>query len=85
MFNRMDFPLRITIIWTWETQEMSEVLIDTNAVYTSPDECAVLNEDQSLDAGTVLPGFVVPLRGLFSELDRQRTTPPQHQEQEHAS
>ncbi len=52
----------------------------TVAVYTSPDECAVFSEGQSLDAGAVLPGFVVPLRELFSELDRQRTTPPQHQE-----
>jgi Uma2 family endonuclease len=38
-------------------------------VYTSPDQATVLNEDQTLDGGNVLPGFSLPLRQLFAELD----------------
>jgi Uma2 family endonuclease len=41
----------------------------TVTVYTSPDQSAVLREDQTLDSGAVLPGFSLPLRQLFGELD----------------
>jgi Uma2 family endonuclease len=37
----------------------------TVQVYTAIDRSVVLAEDQSLDGGTVLPGFVVPVRNLF--------------------
>ena len=44
----------------------------TVAVFTSADPPdAVLTEDQTLDGGAVLPGFTLPLRELFAELDRQ--------------
>ena len=49
-------------------------LIDPEArtvrVYASPDGFVTLNESATLDGGDVLPGFVLPLRDLFSELDR---------------
>jgi Uma2 family endonuclease len=41
----------------------------TVAVYTSPQHAITLNDSQSLDGGSVLPGFVLPLRQLFAELD----------------
>ncbi len=41
----------------------------TVAVYTSPQHAITLTESQSLDGGAVLPGFVLPLRQLFAELD----------------
>jgi Uma2 family endonuclease len=48
-------------------------LVDPDArtvtVFTGPDQSAVLREDQTLDGGTVLPGFSLPLRQLFAELD----------------
>jgi Uma2 family endonuclease len=48
-------------------------LVDPDArtvtVFTGPDQSAVLREDQALDGGTVLPGFSLPLRQLFAELD----------------
>jgi Uma2 family endonuclease len=48
-------------------------LVDPDArtvtIYTSPDQSVVLREDQTLDGGTVLPGFSLPLRQLFAELD----------------
>jgi Uma2 family endonuclease len=48
----------------------------TVTVHDSPAELRVVQEGESLDGGSVLPGFVLPLRELFSELDRQRTEPP---------
>jgi Uma2 family endonuclease len=41
----------------------------TVAVYTAPDQSTSLREDQTLDGGPVLPGFTLPLRDLFAELD----------------
>jgi Uma2 family endonuclease len=38
-------------------------------VYTAVDQVAVLDEACTLDGGVVLPGFALPLRDLFAELD----------------
>jgi len=40
-------------------------------VFTAPDQSTVLHEAQTLDGGTVLPGFTLPLQELFAELDLQ--------------
>jgi Uma2 family endonuclease len=40
-------------------------------VYTAVDAVTVLTEAESLDGGVVLPGFTLPLRELFAELDRK--------------
>jgi len=37
----------------------------TVRLYTSVDQSILLAEDQALDGGTVLPGFVLPVRELF--------------------
>jgi len=37
----------------------------TVRVYTAVDQSVLLAEDESLDGGTVLPGFVLPVRELF--------------------
>jgi hypothetical protein len=34
-------------------------------VHTAGDQSVLFAEDQSLDGGTVLPGFVLPLNELF--------------------
>jgi Uma2 family endonuclease len=39
-------------------------------VYTAVNQSRVLSEADTLDGGTVLPGFTVPVRDLFAELDR---------------
>ncbi len=44
----------------------------TVTVHTTVDDGVTLDEAACLDGGAVLPGFVLPLRDLFSELDRQR-------------
>jgi Uma2 family endonuclease len=38
-------------------------------VYTAPDQSVRLTEANTLDGGTLLPGFRLPLRELFAELD----------------
>lgn len=38
-------------------------------VFTAPDQSTVLYEAQTLEGGTVLPGFTLPLQELFAELD----------------
>jgi Uma2 family endonuclease len=41
----------------------------TVTAYTAPDRSTVLHETDTLDGGAVLPGFSLPLRQLFAELD----------------
>lgn len=48
-----------------------EPVARTVAVYTAVDQCTLLHAEQTLDGGTVLPGFSVSLQELFAELDRQ--------------
>lgn len=42
----------------------------TVAVHTGPGEPRVLTEQDNLDGGDILPGFVLPLREFFAALDR---------------
>jgi Uma2 family endonuclease len=42
----------------------------TAAAYTSAEQCVVLDQQQALDGGDVLPGFTLPLAEVFAELDR---------------
>jgi Uma2 family endonuclease len=42
----------------------------TAEVYTDIDQSIQLSEADSLDGGSVLPGFWVSIRELFHELDR---------------
>ncbi len=41
----------------------------TVEVFTAPDQSVVLRQDQTLTGDPVLPGFVLPLRDLFAELE----------------
>jgi Uma2 family endonuclease len=43
----------------------------TVEAFTAPDQSIVLHEAQTLEGGTVLPGFTLPLQELFAELDLQ--------------
>jgi Uma2 family endonuclease len=40
----------------------------TVRVFTAPEESQLLREDETLQGGTVLPGFILPLKELFGEL-----------------
>jgi Uma2 family endonuclease len=41
----------------------------TVQVFTAPNQAVLLREDQDLTGGSVLPGFVLPLRDLFARLE----------------
>jgi Uma2 family endonuclease len=51
----------------WEINPLSRSV----QVFTAADRGTVLQETDILDGNPVLPGFTLPLRDLFAELDRQ--------------
>ena len=48
----------------------------TVEVFTALEQSVVLQENQTLDGGEVLPGFSLPLADLFAELDEQPPSSP---------
>ena len=59
------FTAGTRLVWEVDPRER------TVAVYTAPEQFTLLHEQDTLDGGTVLPGFTLPLRQLFAELDPQ--------------
>ena len=59
------FQAGVELVWEVDPRKR------TVAVYSSATEEITLTTDDTLDGGTVLPGFQLPLKDLFSELDRQ--------------
>jgi Uma2 family endonuclease len=59
------FVAGVHLVWFVDPQTR------TVAVYTTPEQSTVLHAEHTLEGGTVLPGFTLPLRELFTELDRQ--------------
>ena len=59
------FTANVRLVWIVDPE------LRTVEVHTSPAEMTLLREINTLDGGDVLPGFVVPLKDLFAELDRQ--------------
>ncbi len=51
----------------WEVDPVNRAVI----MYTSPTHCTTLTAADTLDGGSVLPGFTLPLQTLFAELDRR--------------
>lgn len=58
------FEAGVCLVW------LIDPVARTVAVYTAPDRSTVLNESETLDGGDILPGFALPLRDLFAELDQ---------------
>jgi Uma2 family endonuclease len=48
----------------------------TAEAFTAPDDSTALDGSQALDGGSVLPGFTLPLRDLFAELEEQPPAAP---------
>jgi len=59
------FAAGVRLVWIIDPKKR------TVAVYTSPRDVGTLAERDVLDGGEVLPGFTLPLRELFAELDRR--------------
>jgi Uma2 family endonuclease len=51
----------------WEIDPRTRTVV----VYTSPAQATTLGSGDTLDGGSVLPGFTLPVQELFAELDRQ--------------
>jgi Uma2 family endonuclease len=60
------FKAGSTLVWVAypETREVY--------VYTSPKDVRILDGEDSLDGGTLLPGFLLSLRDLFGAPDESR-------------
>jgi len=59
------FQAGVQLVWEVDPKNR------TVEVYTAADQSNLFNEIQTLDGGSVLPGFTLPLAQLFGELDRQ--------------
>jgi Uma2 family endonuclease len=62
--RREYFESGVSIVWEIDPETRSA------EVFTALQNRVRVSEDQSLDGGNVLLGFSLPLKGLFSELDR---------------
>jgi Uma2 family endonuclease len=58
------FNAGVTLVW------IVDIVKRTIAAYTTVDQPVIFTENQIIEAPGVLPGFALPLRELFSELDR---------------
>jgi Uma2 family endonuclease len=56
------FAAGVRLVWYVYHEPRREV-----HVYTGPEQCRILGENESLDGGAVLPGFQLPLADLFAE------------------
>src|SRR5712692_590454 len=59
------FAAGVQVVWQVDPN------VRTVEVFTAPDQSTVLHEAQTLEGGTVFPGFTLPLQELFGELDRR--------------
>jgi Uma2 family endonuclease len=63
--RRHYFEAGVRLVWIVDPRRR------TVAVYTGPDRPARLDASATLDGGDVLPGFALPLKRLFADLDRR--------------
>jgi Uma2 family endonuclease len=56
------------VILVWELDPRTRTI----SIYSDPTTFTVLRDGDTLDGGTVLPGFTVPVQHIFAELDRHR-------------
>jgi Uma2 family endonuclease len=62
--RREYFTAGVRLVW------MIDPATRTAAAYTSETDFRTLTEADTLDGGAVLPGFALPVRDVFAELDR---------------
>jgi Uma2 family endonuclease len=56
------FEAEVRLVWYVDPVER------TVKVFTAADQSRLLREDENLDGGAILPGFVLPLKELFADL-----------------
>jgi Uma2 family endonuclease len=60
------FKAGVQLVWLIDPKKR------TARVYTSPTSFRTLHDDESLDGGDILPGFLLPLKQLFAMGDPKR-------------
>ena len=60
------FSAGVRLVWIVDPDSRSV------SVYTGVEQSTVLHESDVLEGGEVLPGFSLPLKELFAELERRR-------------
>jgi Uma2 family endonuclease len=66
LVKRQDyFSVGVELVWEIDPEKRTVI------VYTSPTQSTTLGANDTLDGGSVLPGFALPVAHLFAELDRQ--------------
>jgi Uma2 family endonuclease len=61
------FDAGVRLVW------MVDPETQTVAVHTAANDFKLFERSETIDGGSVLPGFVLPLEDLFSELDRVKS------------
>jgi Uma2 family endonuclease len=59
------FAAGVQVVWSIDPEAR------TVEVYTAPEQSTILDATQTLEGGTVLPGFALALREFFATLDAQ--------------
>jgi Uma2 family endonuclease len=67
MARKLDEYFRTGVVLAWLVDPRDR----TVTTYTSATEFLLLDESHTLDGGAVLPGFALPLRDLFAEMDER--------------
>jgi Uma2 family endonuclease len=67
------FRTGVELVWFVDPEKR------TATVYTSSTESTVLTEDDTLDGGSVLPGFTVPVRRIFAMPEAPEPSPAPQQ------
>lgn len=67
MKDKLDDYFRTGVELVWYVEPRSRTI----DVYTSPTDKRTLNENDTLDGGTVLPGFTIPVAEIFSKIGKQ--------------
>lgn len=67
MARKLDEYFRTGVVLAWLVDPRDR----TVTAYTSATDAVLLDESHTLDGGAVLPGFALPLRDLFAEMDER--------------
>jgi len=67
--RRVYFAHGVQLVWIADPRKR------TVEVWTNVEKCRTLTENDTLDGGTVLPGFVLPIRDWFERTERRMRKP----------
>jgi Uma2 family endonuclease len=69
------FLAGVDLVWVVDPYKRTVV------VFTAPDECVTLTEKDTLDGGTVMPGFTLKIKALYAHLPKNFRKSPRKKKQ----